>query len=157
MPWGGAAGAAGALFSAGPADFFNKQRVDSAIGVVARDPCKAAIDYETYAVDRDRSFSHVRGDNNLPLIITGYRRILIVWRQLAKQREKEVSLGLRPAADRLDRAVDFVSARHENEDVTRIGRRIFREGVSCNFPDRRRTQAQSLREVVNIDRKCSAL
>src|SRR5690349_10505292 len=63
-PWSGAAGSPLALLSRGTADRFDEKRGDSAVGVVSRDSSQAAVYDVTDAVNSNRGFGDIRGDNN---------------------------------------------------------------------------------------------
>ena len=54
--------AASALIRRSAADFLDQQRVDSAPRIEPGDPGQPAVDHDPHAVDRERSFGHVRGD-----------------------------------------------------------------------------------------------
>ncbi len=88
---GRASGASRTLIGAGLADALDKKRIDPAIRIVPGNTRKAAIDDETDAVDGDRGFRDIRGDDDLRLLIAGNGGVLILRRQLTVQRKNEIS------------------------------------------------------------------
>ena len=101
----GAAGAAGALVGGGAADLFDEQRVDAAIRIVARNARQAAVDHQAHAVDGERGFRDVGGDDDLAPVVPRHRRVLIARRQFAVQRKHD------ELADRARRAPPAPCAR----------------------------------------------
>ena len=117
-PRRGAPRAARPLIGGGPADFFHEQRIDAAIRIEPRDARQPAIDHHAHAVDGQRGLRDVRGDDDLPLPVVRQRRILIGHGQLPMQRQHHEFRAHARTPHRLDRAVDLVRARHENEHVS---------------------------------------
>ena len=80
MAWRGAAGATGALIGGGAADFFDQQRVDASVGIVARNARQAAVDHQAHAVDGERGFRNVGRDDDLAPVVLRHCRVLITRR-----------------------------------------------------------------------------
>ena len=89
----GPAGAAGALVGGGAADFFDEQGVDAAARIEPRDARQAAVDDDPDAVDRERSFRHVRRDDGPAFLIMGERGVLLRRRQFAVERQDDESIA----------------------------------------------------------------
>src|SRR5262249_43821091 len=66
-----------ALFRTGPADFLDEQRIDSAIGVVSRNPRQTAVDYQSYAVNRNGRFRDIGRNDDFPLFVLRDGSVLI--------------------------------------------------------------------------------
>jgi len=113
---GGAAGATGALVGAGASDFFDEQSVDAALWVVPGDSSETGINHEPDAVNRQRSFGDVGGDDDFGLRITGDGGVLVVRWQIAVEREDDEPAAV-SVANGLDGATDFIGAGHENQGV----------------------------------------
>ena len=64
MPGPEPRGPAGALIGAVERDALGRQRIDAAIRIVARDLLQSGIDHRRYAVDRQRCFRDVGGDDD---------------------------------------------------------------------------------------------
>src|SRR5205814_893352 len=84
---GGATGTAGALIGAGAADFFDEKRVDAAMGVVPGDASETGVDDEADAVDGERGFGDVGGDDDFGFVVPGDGGVLVVGRKVAVKRE----------------------------------------------------------------------
>ena len=89
----GATGAARALVGVRLRNFFNQQRVDAAVGVVAGDARQAGINHQPHAVNRDARLRDVRGHDHFPLLITRHGGVLVLRLQFAMQRQHDVALG----------------------------------------------------------------
>ena len=114
----GAASPAGALVGAGAADALDEQRVDAAIGIEARDPGEAAVDDHPDAVDGQRSFRDVGGDDDLAPVVAGHGGVLVGGGEFAMQGQHDEVASRARVGDGVDRAADFVASGHEDEHVT---------------------------------------
>ena len=150
----GAARAARALVGVRLRDLFNQQRVDAAVGVVAGNARQAAINHQPHAVNRERRFGDVGGDDDLALVVTRHRGVLLARRQFAVQRQQNVTLRLRRVADGFDRLGNFKSARHEHQHVAlAAGTDVIAERFGRLFPDRALVVVTRLRGVSDFDGK----
>ena len=77
---------------------------------------QTAVDHQANAVDGERGFRDVRGNDDFTPLIASHSRILIIRRQLAVQWQHEELVAER-SPRRLDGARDFIGAGHENEGV----------------------------------------
>jgi hypothetical protein len=154
-------GPPGSLIGARLAYPFDKERVDPPVRVIAWDSGEAAVDHKPDAFDRDRRFRDIGGDDNLRLIVSRYRRVLVARREFAVQREEQVTPGLFSAPERFDRLMDFVAARHENKHVPGgLGpgaAHVFGESFGRKLPYRRRFRAGPFGKVIDRDRKGASL
>ena len=129
--------ATGALVGRRLRDFINQQRVDAAIRVVARDACEAGINHQPHAVNRQRRFRDVRGDDNFAFVVTRNGSILIARRQFAVQRQKNKSFRLACVANGFNGLRDFKTARHKDKHVAfAIAMHILAECIRRLLPDR---------------------
>ena len=114
----GSAGATGALFGRGAADFFDEQRIDPAARIEARDPRQAAVDHDPHAFDREGSFRDVGRDDRFALFVTGECGVLLRRRQFAVERKRRRNRSLTREARMAEMVrVDLIFSRHENEHV----------------------------------------
>src|ERR1035437_5161439 len=88
-----AASPAGALVRGGPAYLFNQERVDAAIGIVARDAGQAAVNHTPDAVDGQRSLGDVGGDDDLALVVARHCGVLLARREVSVQGEPQKAAG----------------------------------------------------------------
>ena len=77
------------------ADAFDEKRVDSAIRIVARNAGKPAVDDKANAIDRDRRFGDIGGNDNFGLFVSRNGCVLFSRRELSIERQEEVTLRLR--------------------------------------------------------------
>src|SRR5438093_8004478 len=133
----GSPGASGALFGARLADPLDEESIDSPMRVVARDPRQTTIDNDADSLNGDGRLRDIRGNNNLRAFVLRDGLILIARRQFSMQRKQKVTLRFGFLADCLDRAVDFVRTRHEDEHVgkTITEMNTFGKCVSGQIPD----------------------
>src|SRR2546428_11090966 len=131
-----AAGAPGPLVGGRLADFFDKQRVDAAIGIVTRDPSKAAVNHQPDAVNGKRSLGNVGGHHDFALSVTRDGGVLVVRRQLAVEWKKDEALRSVRVPNGFDRLRDFKTARHEHQYVARAaGPDVTAKGIGRLLPD----------------------
>ena len=124
-----APGPAGTLVRRGAADFLDEKCVDAAARIEPRDPGEAAVEDEPHAVDRERGFGHVRGDDRLALLVRREGGVLLARGEVAVERERDETVAHAGSADGGERAVDLVFPGHENQRVALRGRRQPREFV----------------------------
>ncbi len=117
VSWRGAARATKPLLRGGPADLFDQQRVDPAMRIEPRHAGESAVDHHAHAVDGQRGLRHVGRDDDLPFLARRNRGVLLRGRQLAVQRMKRKVARAEAVAHRVERALNFVRAGHENQDV----------------------------------------
>jgi hypothetical protein len=86
------AGAPRALVRIRLRNFFDQQRVEAPVRVVTRDPRQPGINHQSHAINRDARLRHIRGHHHLRPLVPRHRRILILRRQFAVQRQHEVTL-----------------------------------------------------------------
>ena len=154
----GAAGAAGALVGGGAGDVFDQQRVDAAPGIEARHAREAGVDHEADAVDGQRGFRNIGGDDDFPPVVAGDGGVLVVGRQFAVEWEEERALGGGGLAEGFDRALDFIGAGHEDERVAGVvpfARGAF-VGLGGGVPRGVAVGMQRLGEVLDLDGKGAA-
>jgi hypothetical protein len=111
-----ASGATRPLVGCGPANFFDEQRIDAAIGVIAENSSQTAVDHQAHAVDGKRRFRNISGDDYFTPVIARYRGVLLGRRQFTVQREYQ-KLRAQGIARGSHSARDFIGARHENEGI----------------------------------------
>ena len=135
----GAARATEPLLGRGAADLFDEERVDPAMGIEPRHARQAAVDDDAHAVDGQRGFGDVGRDDDFSLLARRDGGVLLGGRKFAVQRMKrEIARG-KAVPQRVERALDFVRAGHENEDValgTFSGVEQPLAGVGGEFPGR---------------------
>ena len=128
--------ATGPLVGCGAADFFYKQRVDTAIRVIAGNTRQAAVEHQAHTIDGERGFRDVGGDDDFAPVIAGHRCVLIPGLQFAMQRKHD-KLRAEGIPRRLHGAVDLIRPGHENK---RVALRMLAyqplEFFDCKLPHR---------------------
>ena len=133
-----AAGAAGALLGAGPADLLHGQGVDAAARVVAGHAGEARIDHGADAFDGQRGFGDVGADDDLRLLAGRDGGVLVLRRQFAVQGDDAPAAGEAAPLQGRHGLADLVGAGHEHQDVAREAGRLHQRftGARRLVPDR---------------------
>ncbi len=152
-----AAGAARALVGARRGDFFDEQRVDPAVRIEARHPREPAIDHGRHPVDGERGLRDVGRDDDLARLRPGHRAVLLIRRQFPVQREAHEIPQPAPALNRLQRAVDLISARHEHEHVALREPRYAFTLARRHVPHRFQVEVRRPLEILDRHRKAPPL
>src|SRR5262249_49962869 len=151
-------GASRTLLGVGPADFFDQERVDATVGIVARNTREPAVDDRANAVDRDGRFGDIGRNHNLQLVVTRDGSILIARREFAVQREEKVAARFGLLTDRLDSAVDLISTRHKHKDISAVidrpySARVLPERTCPDIPYRWRIGSPAPGQVLDANRE----
>ncbi len=108
---------AGTLVGRGARHRQELQPVEADGGVVEQHPRQAGIDHGGDALYRHRGFGHVRRQDDLAARLRQQRRVLLLGRQVAVQRQhRQVALA-RQVVERPRRLTDFGQTGQENEYV----------------------------------------
>ncbi len=118
--WSSAAGAAGALVGGGAADLFDEQGVESAPRIETRDAGEAAVDHRADAVDGERGFGDVGGDDDFRAVVAGDGGVLVAGLQFAVEREEQVTAGFGKVPQGFEGALDLERAGHEHQNIAGI-------------------------------------
>ena len=116
----GASGAAFALICTGAADGLQQQRADAALGIVTSHAGDAAVHDMADAVDGDAGLSDVGRDDHFAQRVRRKGAVLLLWFELAMQRDASHAFPRSQAAQGIERALDFATSRHEDEDVAGV-------------------------------------
>ena len=100
-----------------------------------------AVDHDAHAVDGQRGFGDVGGDDDLAPLVARHGGVLVGDGQFAVQRQDEELIRARVVADRLHRPVDLVRARHEDQHVAFRAPREPLELIRRRLPHRRIARA----------------
>src|SRR5262249_42705580 len=117
LPGSGSACAPASLFCARLTDFFDEQRVDPTMRIETWNSGETTVDHETHAINRDRGFGDIRCHHNLALIVSCDGCVLIARRQFSMEREKQVALRFRLVTNGVNRTVDLIATRHEDQHI----------------------------------------
>ena len=131
----GATRTTGALGRGGGADFFDEERVDAPVGIMTGDAGQPGIDDERDAIDRQRGFGDIGRNDDLASAPAIHGLVLLGSGKLAMQRKNRAA-ATKPRLQFPNRALDFVTARHEHQDIPLGIFKMARHGVGGRFPDR---------------------
>ena len=146
----GASGTAGPLVGGGAADFFDQQSIDPAPRIIARDAGQPAVDHQRHTLDGQRRLRHIGRDDNLASPAGCHRFVLLARRHFAVQSENGKVAQRGGGADFIDRPLDFIGARHEDQRVAGLGR-VRGQRLGGQFP-RRRVAGRAFR-MTDLHRK----
>ena len=138
-----------ALGSGGGADFFNEERIDPPVGIMPCDARQARVHDERDAIDRQRGFGDIGGDDDLAPAAAIHRLVLLGGGKLAVK-GKNRTTAAEPRLQLANRALDFIAPRHEDKDVAFGVVEMLRDGIGGGFPNRIFTRLVS--EMDNFDR-----
>jgi len=110
------------LLGRSAADGLDEKRVNAAFGVVARDARQPAINHVADAINGDRGFRDVGGDDHLAEGTGRESKVLLLGRQVAVQGDQCQALGAAKGAEGGEGGVDFGHAGHEDQDVAGVAR-----------------------------------
>ena len=113
----GAPRAAGALVRVCLRNFFDEQRVEPAIGIIAGEAGQAGINDQPHAINCDARLRNVRGHHHFALRIARHGGILILRLQFAMQRQNDKAFRLAGMADGLNGLCNFKTTGHENQHI----------------------------------------
>ena len=108
--------AAGALVGGVGGDAFGLERVDAALGVVARDLLQSGVDDARHAGNRQRCLGDVRRDDHAAASGRPERRVLRVGVERPVQRQ-HVHRRINADANLADRAIDLPRARQKAQNA----------------------------------------
>src|SRR5205085_4823135 len=152
----GSSGPAGALVRGGAANFLDEQSVNAAASVEPSDSGEAAVDDDLDSVDRKRRLRHVGRDDCPAFMIRSERGVLLCWRELAVERQRDELIAHPRCPDGRDSAADFIFSGHENKDITHGIWGQALELVSGQLPVRIAVAADGSGQVFNLNRKRAA-
>ena len=124
------------------------------MGIIAGDARQARIDDHGDPVDRQGSFCHIRRNDDLAGGASRDRLVLLGGRKLAMQGQQNAAAG-HTMIDFPDSPLDFISARHKDEDVAVSLIKVLGDGVGGEFP--RRIVSRIVAQVLNLHRVSSTL
>src|SRR3954462_15882941 len=143
----GPTGPAGALIGGRAADFFDEQGVDAAPGIEARDARQAAVDHCLDAINSERGFRDIGGNDGAPLLVMGKGGILFFRTQFAMKWKNNELIAHPRGPDRRDRAANLVFPGHEDQDVALTVAGDPLQLVCGKVPDRVTVAADGLRQI----------